>query len=77
MRGNLEKSQRKKKENEQTDEKEQKRKKGKERTKEKTATCWMERRKEKVFAHCVTLSPCQLIFGFMKKVFKLIIMVKA
>ena len=37
----------------------------------------MERRKKKVFAHCVSLSLCQLIFGFVKKEFKLIIMVKA
>ena len=34
--------------------------------------------KKKVFAHCITLSLwCQLIFGFVKKEFKLIIMVKA
>ena len=64
----------KEKKQEQTDENEQKKK---ERTKEKTATCWVKIRKKKVFAHCVTLSLCQLIFGFVKKEFELIIMVKA
>ena len=37
-----------------------------------------EKGKKKVFAHCVTLSLCcRLIFGFVKKEFKLIIIVKA
>ena len=95
MRGNLEKSQRKKMEKEQTNKKNRKKKRknkgkncnvldGKKKKKEEkqkqTRNKKEKRRKKGTVSKLlvqILLSLCQLIFGFVKKEFKLIIMVKA